>query len=262
MNRLSAIFKREIASYFRSPMGYVIFAIFMAIGGLIYGLSTMAGYFNLVDELAFLKYVLIFIIPIMTMRAFSEDRRNGTEVLLFTSPASTAQIVLAKYLASLVIFLLLTATTLIHLLLTLAFGGRIDISVLGAYIGFIFLGAVFIAIGVFASALTENQIIAAVISVVIIFFLMVISAVAALLGDAVASIMNQLNFFGWFTDTQIQSVGTAITDGINWISPDARLGNIISGVFELSPIVFFVSLVEVFLFLTNRVLEKRRWSQR
>lgn len=263
MSRISAIFKREYASYFRSPIGYVIFAIFMAISGLYYGVSVMNSYSYLAGELSFLQSWLFFLlIPVMTMRAFSEDRRNGTEVLLYTSPASSMEIVIGKYLASLGFFLTISAGTLVHVLLTLGFGGRVDIGVLGAYFGYVFLGAAFIAIGVFASALTENQIIAAVISFVILMSLMLIDAIAGLVGDAAISLVSRLNIFGWLTDLQISSVGSAITAGLQWINPYARLNNFVNGIFEISPIIFFISLVAVFLYMTNRIIEKRRWSQR
>jgi ABC-2 type transport system permease protein len=263
MSRILAIFKREYNSYFRSPIGYVIFAIFMAISGLYYGVSVMNSYSYLAGELDFLQTWLFFLlIPIMTMRAFSEDRRNGTEVLLFTSPASSTEIVLGKYLASLGFFLTISGGTLVHLLLTLAFGGRVDIGVLGAYIGYVFLGAAFIAIGVFASALTENQIIAAVISFVILMALMLIDAIAGLIGDAVSGLLSRLNVFDLLSDLQIDNVSSAITAGLKWINPYARLSNFVNGIFEISPIIFFISLAAVFLYMTNRVIEKRRWSQR
>ena len=263
MSRVIAIFKREYSAYFRSPIGYVIFAIFMAISGLYYGVSVMNSFSHLAGGLNFLQSWLFFLlIPVLTMRAFSEDRRNGTEVLLYTSPANSIEIVIGKYLASLGFFLTISAGTLVHVLLTLGFGGRVDIGVLGAYIGYIFLGAAFIAIGVFASALTENQIIAAVISFVILMSLMLIDAIASLIGDAFASLVSRLNFFDLFTDLQIDNIGSAVTDGLKWINPFARLDNFVNGIFEISPIIFFISLVAVFLFMTNRIIEKRRWSQR
>lgn len=263
MNRIIAIFKRELASYFRSPMGYVLFAIFMAISGLYFGIYVMGGQSYISYELSFLESWLFFLlIPIMTMRTFSEDRRNGTEVLLFTSPASTMEIVIGKYLSSLALFLMISASTLVHVLLTVALGGRIDIGVLGSYIGYIFLGAAFIAIGVFASALTENQIIAAVISFVVLMSMMLIDAIASIVGDGLASLANTLNFAGWLSDTQIDGFGSAITDGLNWLNPYSRLDNFAAGIFEISPILFFVSIIAVFMFMTNRIIEKRRWSQR
>ncbi len=262
MNRILAIFKRELAAYFRSPIGYVLFAIYMAIGGLYFAFSVMQSFGSMVYEIGFLQSFLFIVIPILTMRVFSEERKNGTEVLLYTSPASTFEIVISKYAASLAMFLSMTAGTLIHMLLLLGFGGHIGIDTLGAYIAFIFLGASFIAIGVFASALTENQIIAAVISLIILFALTLMDAISNIVGDGIASLLSKIDVFNWFSDTQIDGVGSAITAGLNWINPNTRLDNYINGIFELSPIIFFVSLIAVFLFLTTRIIEKRRWSQR
>lgn len=262
MSRIFAIFKREVTAYFLSPIGFVIFAIFMLISGIYLAFSLQNSYSDIASEIGFLQIILVVIIPVLTMRAFSEDRKNGTEVLLFTSPASTLEIVLAKYLASFALFLMLTATTLIHVMITIAYGGLIDISVLGAYTGFIFLGAAYIGIGVFASALTENQIIAAIISLVTIFILSLIESVSSVIGTGLATLLSLLNFFGLLTDIQINDVGTAVSEGINWLSPNARLTNYVNGIFELSPLVYFISLTVVFLFLTNRIIEKRRWSQR
>lgn len=261
MSRIFAIFKREVAAYFRSPIGFVIFAIFMLISGIYMAFSLQNSYSDIASEIGFLQIILVVIIPVLTMRAFSEDRKNGTEVLLFTSPASTTEIVVAKYLASFALFLLLTATTLIHVIITVSYGGLVDISVFGAYTGFIFLGAAYIGIGIFASALTENQIIAAIISLVTIFILSLIESVSSVIGTGIATLLSLLNF-GLLTDIQISNVGTAVSEGINWLSPNARLTNYVNGIFELSPLVFFISLTVVFLFLTNRIIEKRRWSQR
>ena len=261
MKHIMAIFKREFAAYFRSPMGYVIFAIFMAVSGLFYASGILSSYADMVSEISFVQSFLFVIIPLMTMRAFSEDRKSGTEVLLFTSPASTLEIVIGKYLGALALFLLMTAGTVSHILITALYDGLIDISVLGAYIGFIFLGAAYVAIGVFASALTENQIIAAVISFIIMLMLMLLDFVSSMLGSVVSTLIDKINFVG-LTDTQIEAAGKAVTSAVQWLNPTTRLGNYINGIFEVSPILFFVSLVAAFLYLTNRIIEKRRWSQR
>ncbi len=261
MKRIMAICKRDYLAYFRSPMGFVILAIFMALSGLFFASFLLNGSIDLVGGLSFMQSFFFILIPLMTMRSFSEDRKNGTEVLLYTSPASTMEIVIGKYLASLFLFLTMTAATLIHVLITSLYGGVIDISVLGAYIAFVFLGAAYLSIGVFASAITENQIIAAVISFIVIMLLTLIDAVAGILGTVATSLIDRLNFFG-LTGTQISAAGSAVTNAIRWINPTTRIGNFSAGIFELSPLVFFVSIAAVFLFLTNRMLEKRRWSQR
>ena len=261
MNRVKAIFKREFLAYFRSPIGYVVFAIFMAVSGLFFASGILNSYIDIVSELGFIQSFLFIIIPLMTMRSFSEDRRNGTEVLLFTSPASTLEIVLGKYLAALALFALMTAGTFSHLIITSFYGGLIDISVLGAYIGFIFLGVAYVSIGCFASALTENQIIAAVISFVIMLVLMLLDFVSNMLGSVAATLLDKINFFG-LSDLQIAAAGTAVTEALQWLNPMTRLGNYVNGIFEIAPIIFFVSMAAVFIYMTNRILEKRRWSQR
>lgn len=261
MSRIRAIFKREFISYFHTPMGFVVFAIFMAVSGMYFASGILSSYIDLVGELSFVQSFFFVIIPLMTMRVFSEDRKNGTEVLLYTSPASSIEIVLGKYLAALALFGVMTSGTIVHVVITALYDGKIDISVLGAYLGFVFLGAAYVSIGVFASALTENQIIAAIISFIVIIVLTLLDFVSNMLGTVASTLIDKINVFG-LTDMQIDSAGKAVTDGLRWLNPTARLDNYIRGIFELSPIVFFISIVAVFLFLTNRVIEKRRWSQR
>ncbi|NLO36192.1 MAG: ABC transporter permease subunit [Clostridiaceae bacterium] len=261
MTRIMAIFKREFQAYFRSPIGFVVFAIFMAVSGLYFASGILGSYVDMVGEISFVQSFLFIIIPLLTMRTFSEDRRNGTEVLLFTSPASTLEIVLGKYLAALALFVVMTAGTFTHLVIAYFYGGLLDVSVLGAYIGFIFLGVAYVSIGCFASALTENQIIAAVISFVIMLMLMLLDFVSSMLGSVASTLIDKINVFN-LSDTKISEIGTAVTDAIQWLNPMTRLNNYVSGIFEIAPILFFVSLAAAFVYLTNRILEKRRWSQR
>jgi ABC-2 type transport system permease protein len=261
MHRVLAIFKRDFIAYFRTPMGYVVIAIFLSVSGLFFSSGVLQSYQDMVSELGFLQSFLFIIVPLLTMRSFSEDRKNGTEVLLYTSPASTFEIVLGKYLATLALMMTLLATTLIHVVITVLYGGLIDINVLGAYIGFIFLSAAYLSIGVFASATTENQIVSAIITFVVIITLVLLDAVANVVGSMVSSLISQVNFFN-LEDTKIDSIGQAITKGLQWLNPTTRLNNYISGIFEISPLIFFLSIIAAFLFLTNRMIEKRRWSQR
>jgi ABC-2 type transport system permease protein len=155
----------------------------------------------------------------------------------------------------------MTSGTLVHIVVTALYDGVIDISVLGVYVGFIFLGAAYVAIGVFTSAMTENQIIAAIISFVIMLMLMLLDFVSSMFGTMVSTLIDKINFVG-LSDTQIQAAGKAVTDAIQWLNPTTRIGNYINGIFEVAPLIFFVSLVAAFIYLTNRVIEKRRWSQR
>ncbi len=261
MTRILAIFKRDYLAYFRSPIGFVVIAIFMLLSGLFFSAGVLQSYQDLVGEIAFMQSFLFVIVPLLTMRSFAEDRKNGTEVLLLTSPASTGEIVLGKYLAALGMLVTLLAGTLLHLLITLAYGGLVDFNVLGAYLGFLFLSAAFLAIGLLASASTENQIIAAVITFIAIMALTLLDAIASMIGQMTSTLISQLNFFG-LPDTRIDQAGQAVGKALQWLSPMSRISELTNGIFSLSPLVFLLSIAAACLFLTNRLIEKRRWSQR
>ena len=262
MNRMYAIMKKELLSYFKSPIGWVIFAIFMAVSGIYYASGLSYSSVDMAGEIAFLQSMLFVIVPLLTMKSFSEEKRNGTDVLLLTSPATLLDIVAGKYLAVLAMFLLMTLGTVVHLVITVYFDGLVGIDVLGAYIGFIMLGAAYLAIGIFASATTENQVISAVITFVLILLLSVVDSIANIIGNTVASFINRIDFLDLIPISALNTLGTAIIVAIQWINPISRLSNIMQGVFEIAPLVFFLSLIAIFLYLTMRIIEKRRWSQR
>ena len=262
MKRMYAIMKKELLSYFKSPIGWVIFAIFMAVSGIYYSAGLSYSSADMAGEIAFLQSMLFVIVPLLTMKSFSEEKRNGTDVLLLTSPATLIDIVAGKYLAVLAMYLLMTFGTVVHLFITVYFGGLVGINVLGAYIGFILLGAAYLAIGIFASATTESQVISAVITFVSILLLSVVDSIGNIIGNSVASFINKVDFLNLIPDTALNAFGTAIVTGIQWINPNSRLSNIMQGVFEIAPLVFFISLIAIFLYLTMRIIEKRRWSQR
>lgn len=232
-----AVFKREVKAYFYSPIAYVLIGFFVLLTSIFFVLGNI-GYqmaeFN--SNLATMGFTLIFIVPILTMRSIAEDRKNGTEVLLFTSPASLSGIVIGKYLAALFVFLVMTAVTFIFPIILFIFGKPALPPLLGGYTGFILMGAAFISIGVFASSLTENQIVAAVGSFVGLLVTWIIQPIAAYVGGIGAKVLN-------------------------WFSLTSRYDNFNRGIFELEPIVYYISFVIVFVFLTIRVMEKRRWSQ-
>lgn len=261
MKHISAIARRDYGAFFRSPIGFVVLAVFMFLNGIYYAGEITNGYSDIGSQINSFEWVVfLLLIPLITMRIFSEERKVGTEVLLLTSPASVWEIVLGKYGAVVGVFLTMVASSFLFPVLTLAFGGMVDAQAVGVYVGFIFLGAAFLAIGIFASALTENQVIAAIVSVATVVFLMLIQLFASLMGSLVTTVLGWVNVFG-ITDLQMSKVSTAVSDGINWLNPMTRLDNFAKGIFELSPIVYFLSLAAIFLFLTVRVIEKRRWSQ-
>lgn len=256
-----AIYKKELASYFRSPIGWIVIAVFALMGGFYFSVVMQnSNAINLSEELSFLKPVLFVVIPMMTMRLFTEEKKNGTDVLMYTAPVSLFRVVIGKYLAALSLMMIMIASSLVHMILVVALGGLVDASTFGAFIGFAFLAAVFIAIGTFCSAVTENQIIAAIISFLLILFTSSITYIASILQNVFVNTLNNFNLFNLSMDT-IYQVGLKISEAINWFDPFAKTNNFLIGIFSVGPLVFCISMIVLFLFFTFRVLEKKRWSQ-
>ena len=177
-----AIYKKELKTYFLSPIGYIAIGIFMLMFSIFFYLTTIA--YGSVDMgnlyYATARYGLLLIIPLLTMRMFSEERKNGTEQLLLTSPRSVTSIVIGKFLAAVtVIFITLLLSTIYSIIIS--FFGTVNIStVIVTMIGFLLVGMAAISIGTLASSITENQVIAAIITIIVMvapWFLVDISSV-------------------------------------------------------------------------------------
>lgn len=234
---MAAIFWKEVKSYFYSPIAYVLIGLFIVLTSIFFTFGNlMSGNGDFSSNLGNVIVFLVFIIPILTMKIMAEDRKNGTEVLLITSPASISSIVIGKFLASYFVFVVLTVITFIYPIVLLAFGGQLTPAVIGSYIGFLLIGAAFISVGVFASSLTESQVIAAIIGVVSLFVMFIAGQISS-------------------------SIGGIISKVLSWFSLLTRYEDFSKGVLSLSPVIYYLSFVAVFLFLTIRVVEKRRWSQ-
>lgn len=234
---MTAIFWKEVKSYFYSPIAYVLIGLFIVLTSLFFtfgNLMSQNGDFSGVLSNAIL--FLIFILPILTMKIIAEDRKNGTEVLLLTSPAKLSSIVIGKFLASYFVFVILTVISFIYPIIILALGGHITAALIGGYIGFLLLGAAFISVGLFASSLTESQVVAAVIGIVSLFVMFIAGSISTAVGGILSKILS-------------------------WFSLMTRYDDFSRGIFSLAPVVYYLSFVAVFLFLTVRVIEKRRWSQ-
>lgn len=233
-----AIFKREFKSYFQSPIAYVVIGLFMLLSSFFFSLYNLrSGTSDYNATLQSMNIILILVVPLLTMRILAEDRKSGTEVLLFSSPVRISDIILGKYLAILCVFLIMTALLSVHITMLFIFGNPTVSTLIGNLVGFVFFGATLISIGMFASSLTENQIISAIVGFVIIFIWYTISFLGNIIG-------NDL-----------------ITSVTNWLSLTSRFSDFNKGVFNIENIVFYLSIIFVFLFLTFRVIEKRRWSQ-
>jgi ABC-2 type transport system permease protein len=228
--------KKEIAGYFKSPIAYVLIGLFILLISLFYLPYLNAGSGEFIKVLNDMGFFLVFITPILTMRILAEDRKNGTEVLLLTSPTSLMKIVLGKFLASYSVFLVITAVSFIYPLINSIYGGVFTIQLAGGYIGFLLLGASFVAVGVFSSALTENQIISAIISFVILLLM-------------------------WVAQSFSSMAGGFLGQALEWMSLLSRYQVFTRGILSLKDIVYLLSFTALFIFLTVRVIERRRWVQ-
>ena len=224
---MSAILKREMNAYFDSPLGYVFIAVYDLFAGYFFLLYNLYG--NSTDMRALFEMmftVTLFLIPVLTMRLMSEDKKARTDQLLLMSPVSGTAIVAGKFLAAVFGYLAAKAITLVQ-----------EWSVvLGHFIGLFLLGAALTAIGIFISALTENQVIAAIGGFCTGFFLMLL--------DSAAGMIANTRLAGFVTDLSFQ----------------AHYKNFTYGLFNVADIVFYASVAGLFLFLTVCAFEKRRFE--
>jgi len=285
-----AVFKRELKAYFASPTGYIFMGFFLLISGIFFALSNLlTGSPNYLSVLSSITFVFLIVVPILTMRLMSEESRQKTDQLLLTSPLSVTGIVLGKYFAAVMVFLLTLLITCLYPIILSFFGTIAVWEIVGGYIGFFLLGAAFISIGLFISSLTDNQVIAAVVTFGALLFIWILDwiiggiptdrvsgivfACALVVGVAALVYFTTRNIF---VSAVIAVVGFGIVAGIyfankyffdgfivrtlEWFSLLSRYETFMMGILSLSPIVYYITFSAVFLFLTVRVIEKRRWS--
>jgi len=232
-----AVYKRELRAYFTSPLGYVFCGAFLLVVNLVFSIANlMAARSDLVDVFGWMLVVLTFTTFILTMRLFSEELKQKTDQLLLTAPIKLFSLVMGKFFSALTVFLLALLCTLVWPLIISIYGAPNSPAIAGNYIAIVAIAAVYISIGMFISSLTENQFVAAVGALGVSLLFMVIDQVAT----AVTS--------GWLASV------------LQWISLFGRYDNFTRGIFIFTDIVFYLSLCAIFLFLTVRVLEKKRWA--
>ncbi|XOQ47825.1 MAG: ABC-2 family transporter protein [Eubacteriales bacterium] len=234
---MRAIAKRELKAYFISPIGYACIAILLALYGYYFYQVMMlrsSYYIQSVYSTMFIWGMMV--IPIITMRSFSEEMRNRTDQALLTAPVGVTSIVLGKFLAALAVFAIALLGSLIPVVVIGLHSSPSWAHIFGNILGTLLYGAGMIAVGIYISSLTQSQIVAAISTFGISIILMVVS---------------QLN--GLVTNENVSKV-------INWISFDTRFQPFTKGILNISSIVFFLSVAAVFIFLTARKLESKRWS--
>lgn len=239
-----AILKKEINTFFASPIGYLVIGLFLTVTGLF--LWVFDGEFNIpnsgfADLAPFFQlapWIFTFLIPAVTMRSFSDEQKSGTLELLLTKPISTLQLVLGKYFGACTLIIIAIIPTFIYVIAIHQLGnpvGNLDVGVtIGSYIGLFMLAACFTAMGIYASTLSDNQIVAFIIAVLFSF----------------------LFYFGFEgIASYIQgSTGTLVSN----LGMQAHYDSISRGVIDTRDIIYFVSLIAFFIYLTKSKLQKTR----
>ncbi|MCI0548578.1 MAG: ABC transporter permease subunit [Candidatus Rokubacteria bacterium] len=252
--RWLAVFKKEMRLYWGSPVAYVTFAFFLLIAGyffsqifFIYSLNSMqsmmqpqmGGALNPTDAImrplfSNMSVVLLFLIPMLTMRLFAEEKRAGTIELLLTYPVRDGEVLFGKFLAALALYVLLLALTLLYPVMIASYARLEWGAVLTGYLGLLFLGATFLAVGIFISSLTENQIVA---------------------GFATFGVLLALWVIGWGAD----AAGGWLRTVLQHLSVIEHMDNFGKGVIDTKDVVYYLTAIGLALFLTLRSLESKRW---
>lgn len=253
MSNVLAIAQKELKSYFASPIAYIVIGFFSLLFGyffyalLVYfdrqsmqfaGLGAQAP-MNVNDQLirpVFLNasVVLLFVLPMITMRTYSEEKRSGTIELLLTAPLTDFQIIMGKFAGAMLLYAAMLAITFIHMGTLFAFGNPQLLPIVTAYLGLLLMGGCFISVGLLISSLTKNQIVAGMITFAVFLLLWVI------------------NWVGSFTGPTTQSV-------LNYLSITDHLDDFTKGILDTKHLVYYVSFIAFGLFLTARSVDTERW---
>ena len=235
---MSAIYKREMKAYFTTFIGYAFIATFLVLSGVIFSLTTLSQSVggDITTYYTFIIFAFAILIPLLTMKLFSDEKRLKTEALLMSSPVSLFGVVMAKYLAALTMFAATFALSFLNLIPAYLYGNQNTAVIIGNIFSVLLIGCAFIAIGVFMSSLTENQLVAAITTIATIVLFLVIGMFSSGIGFAPLRIV--LDFFSIFN----------------------RFTMFTYGVIDWSALVYYASVSFVFLFLTVRVYERRRWA--
>ena len=241
-----ALYKKELQSYFLSPIAYFVIAFFMATFSLTFiqdigNVSSSTYTFSFPSIFYVNIFYFIFLLPLLTMRTFSEEWKNGTETLLLSSPLNVTQIVMAKFLATATILLMMLVVSLFYPILTSIYGRVIWSSLICTYIGFFLFGLVCIALGIFISSLTEMPLLAILMSELAMLLLM---------------LMDNLSVNSFLSSIPV------LSDVLSWFSNQTKFYVFSQGLMRFSDLLGYFTEIVVFLIWTIISIEKRRWSRR
>ncbi|MBR6514670.1 MAG: ABC transporter permease subunit [Clostridia bacterium] len=239
---MTAIYKRELRAYFSTGLGYVFCAVFLGLTGFAFSMFTLQPAIGGSDMSLPVYYsiviiALVVLLPILTMKSFAEERKSKTEQLLLTAPVSLTSMVCGKFFAALTVFAGCLAATCSYYTVIALYCEKPNFGVLYGYIiGIFCLGSAFIAIGIFVSALTQNQ----------------LSAAVGTMG--VLIVMIGVGFLNSYIDSIF------VRTVLSWISLYDRFERFCYGQFDFVALLYYISVCFAFIFLTVRVYEKRRWA--
>ncbi len=252
MNNIAAIAQKELRSYFASPIAYVVLAAFALLFGFFY-VTILQWFANQSMQMGMggggpvnvnqmmirpllqnAAVVVLFVLPMVTMRTYAEEKRSGTVELLLTSPVSDFQIILGKFLGAMALYALMLAVTLPHLALLFKYGNPEWRPVVTGYLGLLLLGGCFIAVGLLISSLTKNQI------------------VAGMVTFAVFLLFWVVNWWSDFSSTTVASV-------LNYLSIPSHLDDFAKGVIDTKHVIYYLSFITFGLFLTAKAVDSERW---
>ena len=285
-----AIYKKELKSYLTSMQGYVFMAFIMLVLGIYftaYNLNYASPDFG--TTLNSVTFVFLIITPILTMRILAEEKRNKTDQLLFTSPVPIWKIVFGKYLGMVTIYLIPVVITLFYPLILAKYGTVSYTMTLTAIVGFFFLGCANIAVGLFLSSITESQVIAAVLTFVVLFCSFVMNgiesffsqtAMASMLAFAVLAVLIAMVVYQMTKDNILTGITGVVLLGavviiyivksslyegaiqklLDLLAIANHFDNFVGGILDFSGIVYMLSVICIFIFLTVQSIQKRRWS--
>ena len=240
------LLKKEISSFLSSLIGYIVIIIFLIINSLFLWVFPLDfnilqyGYANLNGLFILAPFIFLFLVPAITMRSIAEEKKTGTIELLLTKPLTDLQIILAKFFAGVILVLLSLLPTLVYYYSVYKLGyppGNLDSgAIFGSYIGLFFLASAFVAIGIFASSLSDNQILALILAIVLSAF-----------AYGGFELIHNLEIFGSF-DLFIKSLGIS-----------THYASMSRGVIDSRDVVYFLSIISLFILLTKISLERRKW---
>lgn len=288
---MMAVFRREVGSYFRGVLGYLLAAFLLVFAGIYCMAYNLSGYYaNFEYVLSGIGFIYLIAVPIISMRTVAEEKRQKTDQLLYSLPVRLSDVVVGKYLAMLVVLAVPCLIMATYPLILSQFGTVSFTTAYGALLAFFLMGACLLSIGLFISSMTESQVAAAVITLVTMLLLYFMTSLASFISTDASASLSALTVLVLvfavivylLTKNPIVAVLVAGAGAVGlqvWYRADAtafsglfgkmlesisvfdRFSAFVEGVFDLTAIVYYLSIIGVFLFLTVQSMEKRRWGE-